>query len=249
VALNKNLDNLLLLQEVVARRQAEFQSAEQKLRLEFDAAAGQEARLRVQCDTGAEYVATTAREKASISAAVADADAEVVRLEALLSDVRTRAAELRRQEASMEGSMQQMAVTNAQLGVQLSAAQDAFSLVKEQLSVVVSNHQAAENEVSKVNVDLTKAQEELSRHLASKASTERRIDQLKKKEVALRQVLSRLERERAAQLELKRQRELTASQRLQKEKLKELDALREKQLEIERSLRQEEDRIKKLGEM
>jgi len=249
LALNRSLDNLFLLQEVVARRQAECRSVEQNLRLEFDAAAGQEARLRVQCDTGADYVATTAREKASISAAIANADAEAEKLEILLLEVRTQAAELRRQEASIEGSMQQMAVTNTQLGAQLSSAQDALSLVREQLRVAVSNQQAAENEVSKVNVDLTQAQEELSRHLSSKASTERRIDQLKKKEVALSQVLSRLERERAVQLELKRQRELTASQRLQKEKIKELDALREKQLEIERSLRQEEDRIKKLGEL
>jgi membrane protein involved in colicin uptake len=75
---------------------------------------------------------------------------------------------------------------------------------------------------------------------------ERRIEQLKKKESALSEVLLRIERERAAALDQKRKRELTTAQESREKRQKQLEQLKAAQASLESEVMEDEKRIKSL---
>jgi hypothetical protein len=112
---------------------------EEKARQELYVAVERERHVRAQRDAGLDCAATTVQRKASVSAAIADADAETLRLEQLLYEARTRAADLRKSESSIDESIKQMELTNARLGIALSSAQESLTLHWEKLRLAVSD--------------------------------------------------------------------------------------------------------------
>ena len=245
-AMVKAVDNLETLQGVVGARRELALAAEAASKQALDTATAEEARVRGQCDVGLEYLSSTTREKAAVSAAVARARADVARLEQELAEARTRVQVLSEQEQSMETSLEQMGASSALLSTQLEAAAKEKQQATLQYTADQQTRATLDAEEATVRSDLTKLQEDLARQGLNRATLERRLVQLGKKEKALSDVLLRIDRDRAAAIEAKRQREIVAAQKLKEEKMKELEALRRAQDELLAKVAEDEDRIKAL---
>ena len=245
-AMVKAVDNLETLQGVVGARRELALAAEAASKQALDTATAEEARVRGQCDVGLEYLSSTTREKAAVSAAVARARADVARLEQELAEARTRVQVLSEQEQSMETSLEQMGASSALLSTQLEAAAKEKQQATLQYTADQQTRATLDAEEATVRSDLAKLQEDLARQGLNRATLERRLVQLGKKEKALSDVLLRIDRDRAAAIEAKRQREIVAAQKLKEEKMKELEALRRAQDELLAKVAEDEDRIKAL---
>jgi len=244
--LTKAVDELMVLQAVVEKRSAAAQASEVTCALEFEAMSAEDARLRSQCELGAQYLSNASTDKANVSASIFEATADVAKLEQQLAEARRRVQELTQQEVSIQESVRQMEVTTVQLNSQREQVDAMLQRSKEQLEAAQRDRAVSEKEVGAVVADLKQATDNLAQKSQARSVMERRIEQLKKKESALSEVLLRMERERAAVIEQKRKRELTSAQASRQERVKELERLKAAQASLENEVMEDEKRIKSL---
>lgn len=244
--LSKAVDELLVLQAVVEKRRAAAQASEITCVGEFETASAEDTRLCSQCELGAQYLSNASADQANVAASIADATADVERLEQQLEEARRRVQELTQQGVSIQESVRQMEATNAQLNSQREQVDAVLQRSKEQLEAAQRDRDVLEKEVGAVVLDLKQATDNLAQKSQARSVIERRIEQLKKKESALSEVLLRIERERAAALDQKRKRELTTAQASRQERVRELERLKAAQASLESEVMEDEKRIKSL---